>query len=102
LVVEGEVELWSKELIGDQSDANSDDVEFICADSESDFESLDSRLESAFASGLASVLEVEFAPDPVVALSPSGCCPLADAAEDDSDGAGVCSGLVSVPILILT
>lgn len=95
---EGKVELWSKELIGDQSDANSDDVEFICA--ESDF--LDSELESVsvFASGLAcSVLEVEFAPGSVVALSPSGCRPLTGAAKDDGDGAF--SGLMSVPTLIL-
>lgn len=48
---EVELELWRRELIGDQSDANSDVVEFICAESES--ESLDSGLESVFASRLA-------------------------------------------------
>lgn len=46
---EVELELWRSELIGDQSDANSDVVEFICAESES----LDSGLESVFASRLA-------------------------------------------------
>jgi hypothetical protein len=92
--VDVEVVLLSKELIGDQRDASSDDVEFICAELES--EALDSELKSVLPSGLAcSILDVEFAPVAVVALS--FCCPLAGAAEDD-----VCSGLMPVPILILT
>jgi hypothetical protein len=94
LVVEGEFEfeLWSKELIGDQSDANSDDVVFICVESESESLESDSELESVFACGLAcSALEVK---------SVSPCCPLAGVAEDDGDVA--CSGLTSMPTLIST